>query len=234
MEFIPNTRNIGDGLALLDGLDAGSIAAAVFDPQYRGVLDRLSYGNEGARQSARAALEPMNDAVIGRFVAGLDRVLRKQGHVFLWVDKFHLINGIQPWLVGTDLHPVDMVTWNKQRMGMGYRLRTTSETCIVLQKKPLRAKGVWTDHAIRDVWEEKLPKGKGHPHRKPVGLLRALLGAVTVPGDAVVDPAAGSFATLEAVSALGGRTFWGTDLGDHAGSADGWVVTRAPDPDAAA
>lgn len=226
MDFKPNSPNIGDGLALLDSLEAEGVAAVVFDPQYRGVLDKLSYGNEGARQRARAMLEQMDEATIARFLRGIDRVLRPRGHVFLWVDKFHLVSGIQHWLEGTALEPVDMVVWNKGRMGMGYRTRRVSESCLVLQKRPIRAKNVWTDHGIRDVWDEKLPAGPGHPHRKPEGLTRALLGAVTRPGDTIVDPAAGSFSTLAAVHALEDRVFWGTDLGNHAGSADGWVATR--------
>lgn len=231
MDFLPNTRNVGDGLALLGGMEDGAMAAAVFDPQYRGVLDKMAYGNEGARQKARTQLEQMDDATIASFLKGLDRVVRPRGHVFLWVDKFHLVQGIHGWLQGLNLEPVDVVFWNKQRMGMGYRTRRVSEACVILQKRPIRAKGVWTDHAIRDVWDEKLPAGKGHPHRKPIGLTAALLGAVTKPGDAVVDPAAGSFSTWDAVQRLEGRVFWGTDLGDHVASADGWMATRTEMPE---
>ena len=34
---------------------------------------------------------------------------------------------------------------------MGYRTRRKSEYCLVLQKVPLRAKGVWRSHNIPDV-----------------------------------------------------------------------------------
>ena len=45
--YFPNFRNKADGLTLLASLPEQSIKTAFFDPQYRGVLDKLSYGNEG-------------------------------------------------------------------------------------------------------------------------------------------------------------------------------------------
>ena len=38
-----------DALTLLRSLPNGSAALVCFDPQYRGVLDKLRFGNEGAR-----------------------------------------------------------------------------------------------------------------------------------------------------------------------------------------
>jgi site-specific DNA-methyltransferase (adenine-specific) len=94
------------------------------------------------------------------------------GHLLLWTDKFHLCTGITPWLTSTELNTVDLIVWNKGRIGMGYRTRRTSEYCLVLQKAPLRAKGVWLVHDIPDVWDEKLQTkfthGK-HPHKHTPG-----------------------------------------------------------------
>ena len=79
----------------------------------------------------------------------------------------------------------------------------------MLQKAPLRAKGVWKSHDIPDVWDEKVPFGL--THAKPVGLQAKLIESLTNPGDLVVDPAAGSFSVLEACRASG-RRFLGCDL----------------------
>ena len=38
------------GLELMRSLESQSIHLAFFDPQYRGVLDKMQYGNEGERQ----------------------------------------------------------------------------------------------------------------------------------------------------------------------------------------
>lgn len=207
--FAPDARNRSDGLVFLESLQEGAFPLCIFDPQYRGVLDRQKYGNEGERQKDRARLEQMDDALIGRFIARIDRVLLQSGHLLLWLDKYHLCTGVSPWIGRTDLEIVDLITWNKMRIGMGYRTRRTSEYLLVLQKKPLRAKGVWKAHDIPDVWNEKLPHRGGHA--KPVGLQSRLIDCLTNPGDMVIDPAAGTFSVLEACKATE-RRFLGCDL----------------------
>lgn len=62
-----------------------SIATAFFDPQYRGVLDKLKYGNEGkGRGKARSELKQMDEETIINFIEEIDRVLKDSGHLFLW------------------------------------------------------------------------------------------------------------------------------------------------------
>lgn len=209
-EFKINAKNKTDGLLLLKDISSNSIATAFFDPQYRGVLDKLKYGNEGkARGKARCSLVQMNEEAIISFIKEINRVLKSSGHLFLWVDKFHLCQGIQEWFKDTDLNLVDMIVWDKGRIGMGYRTRRKSEYLIVLQKSPVRAKGCWKDHAIPDVWEEKAEKV--HPHSKPIELQTRLITATTDSGDFVIDPAAGGYSVLEACRAAG-RDFIGGDI----------------------
>jgi len=145
-----------DGLKFLSLLPENSFPVAFLDPQYRGVLDKLNYGNEGKnRGKRRSSLPQMGDSIITRFIAGIDRALIPSGHLFLWMDKFHLCQGFEDWIVGTGLNVVDLVVWNKKKMGMGYRTRRVAEYLIVLQKLPCRAKGVWKIHNITDVVDEK-------------------------------------------------------------------------------
>jgi hypothetical protein len=49
----------GNALTLLRSLPDGCTPLVFFDPQYRGVLDKLQYGNEGARQMRGFALPAM-------------------------------------------------------------------------------------------------------------------------------------------------------------------------------
>ena len=72
------------------------------------------------------------------------------GHLFLWVDKFHLCQDFQCWLEQTKLNVVDMVVWDKEKIGLGYRTRHRSEFCVVIQKEPRRAKGHWISRNIPD------------------------------------------------------------------------------------
>lgn len=208
-----NQQNEANGLDLLAELENGSISAAFFDPQYRGVLDKLKYGNEGAgRGKARCSLIQMDDETITGFIREIDRVLKDSGHLFLWLDKFHLCQGIHEWIAGTKLNIVDMIVWDKCRMGMGYRSRRISEYLMILQKSPVRAKGCWNDHSIPDVWHEKVERK--HPHYKPAGLQQLLIAAVTQYGDTVLDPAAGGYSVLEACENVG-RNFIGCDIGGN-------------------
>jgi hypothetical protein len=48
-----NVAQRGDALALLRSLPSGTTPLIFFDPQHRGVLDKLKFGNEGARQKGR-------------------------------------------------------------------------------------------------------------------------------------------------------------------------------------
>ena len=205
-----NKKNKAEGLALLADINDSTVAVAFFDPQYRGVLDKLKYGNEGkSRGRARSALVQMSEDTIAAFIKEIDRVLKDSGHLFLWVDKFHLCQGILDWLVGTKLNLVDMVVWDKGKIGMGYRTRRKSEYLIVLQKTPVKAKGCWNDHTIPDVWEEKKPAA--HSHSKPIELQKKLIAATTADGDYVLDPAAGGYSVFEACKLLG-RDFIGGDI----------------------
>ncbi len=208
-ELIRNTKIKMDGLKLLHKLDSATFPLIFFDPQYRGILDKQGYGNEGERQKSRAKLPQMTDKIIDKFIKQIDRALFPMGHLFLWVDKFILCNGISEWLSGTNLQIVDLITWNKQKIGMGYRTRRKSEYLYIIQKSPRRAKGVWTIHNIPDVWEEKVEKT--HAHNKPIGLQKALIEAVTNENDVVIDPAAGSYSVLEACK-ISNRDFLGCDI----------------------
>jgi site-specific DNA-methyltransferase (adenine-specific) len=207
--FLLDQRNVGDGLVLLRALDPASYPLCIFDPQYRGVLDRQKYGNEGARQQERSVLPQMSEEQIAAFIAEIGRVLMPSGHLLLWVDKFHLCTGIGPWLPAA-LSIVDLLVWNKKRIGMGYRTRRTSEYCVVIQKQPLRAKGVWRSHDIPDVIDEPVVD-RSFTHAKPVSLQVRLIEALTNPGDVVLDPAAGSYSVLKACERIG-RRFLGCDI----------------------
>jgi len=206
-----NRRNKIDGLNLMSKIADGSIAACFFDPQYRGVLDYQNYGNEGvSRGKARSELPQMSEEIIVKFIGEIERVLRPSGHSFLWVDKFHLCEGVKPWFENLDLQIVDMLTWEKHRIGMGYRTRRKSEYLLIIQKKPIRVKDVWTQHDIPDVIMEQV-KNENHPHTKPIKLQERLIRAVTKVGDIVLDPAMGSGSVWEACKNAE-RDFIGGDI----------------------
>lgn len=199
----------GDALELLRSLPRGSAAVVIFDPQHRDVLNALAFGNEGERQVERCKLPAMTNAYINDCLIAAALALRPGGHCFLWVDTYRLCKGRHLAVEGV-LPVVDLLSWDNQRIGMGYRSRRRGDYLLVMQTPPTRAKGVWTDHGIPDRWVEKVDR-KIHPHIKPAGLIKRLIGAVTEPSDLVVDPAAGSFLVMNIAHELG-RRFAGCDI----------------------
>ncbi len=208
-----NVAQRGDALALLRSLPDACTPLMFFDPQFRGVLDKLDYGNEGARQKGRFALPAMTEEYIDAVCREAARVLAPRGYLMRWTDTFHLCEADH--LRITELKCVDHVAWDNLRIGMGYRTRRRGDDLLIMQKPPIVAKTTWRDRAIPSRWPEKIDR-KTHPHAKPVGLITRLIGAVTRPGELVVDPAAGSFVVMHAAAKLG-RNFIGCDiqLGDE-------------------
>ena len=211
MNELLNRRNKMNGLDLLDLLDKESIKVTFFDPQYRGVLDKLSYGNEGkSRGKDRSALPQMSQEIIFEFLAKIEVVLKPNGYLFLWLDKFHLFE-VKSWIENyQSLEIVDMIVWNKMKIGMGYRTRRKSEYLVIIQKFPKRAKSTWTLHNIPDVWDEKI-LDKNHTHAKPIELQKQLILATTNENDLVLDPASGGYSVFRACKETN-RNFIGCDL----------------------
>ena len=211
MNELLNRRNKMNGLDLLDLLDKESIKVTFFDPQYRGVLDKLSYGNEGkSRGKDRSALPQMSQEIIFEFLAKIEVVLKPNGYLFLWLDKFHLFE-VKSWIENyQSLEIVDMIVWNKMKIGMGYRTRRKSEYLVIIQKFPKRAKSTWTLHNIPDVWDEKI-LDKNHTHAKPIELQKQLILATTNENDLVLDPASGGYSVFRCCKETN-RNFIGCDL----------------------
>lgn len=211
IEILINKKNKMNGLELLEQFEDNSIKVIFFDPQYRGILDKMSYGNEGiSRGKNRSELPQMTDEIIENFIKNIERVLLPNGYLFLWVDKFHLVDGIKKWFLNTPLLcTVDMITWDKKKIGMGYRSRRRSEYLVVIQKEPKKAKTTWILHDIPDVWEEKVVKK--HTHSKPIELQKKLILATTFENDLICDPASGGYSVFEACKEVN-RNFIGCDI----------------------
>jgi site-specific DNA-methyltransferase (adenine-specific) len=125
-----------------------------------------------------------------------------------WIDTFGLCEAHHQRIA--DCYKcVDLIAWDNLRMGMGKRTRRRGDYLLILQKPPITAVS-WRDHGIPSRWPEKVDRG-GHPHVKPVGLIARLIGAVTEPGDLVVDPAGGGFGVMHVARQLG-RNFVGCDI----------------------
>lgn len=208
MKFEPGKPNVANGLTLLRSIKEGAAPCVFFDPQYRDLLEEMDYGNEGeGRQAPRVALPQMTAEVINRWLFEIARVLRPGRYCFMWLDKYAVSEGLYH---AQGLKRVDLITWDKMRIGNGKRSRRRGEYLRVLQKPPIEATQSWRDRGIPDVWPEKKARGL-HPHVKPLELQRRLIEATTERGEFVVDPCAGSYSVMDAAHACG-RQFMGCDL----------------------
>ena len=138
------------------------------------------------------------------------RVLKPSGYLMLWEDAFNFCQGKH--LAVADVLPcVDAIAWDKGYYGQGARARRQGSYLAILQKPPIKARATWKDHKIPDRWTERIIRPKSqHPHLKPIGLIARLIGAVTVPGDLVVDPAAGSFVVMRVANEMGAASWAAT------------------------
>jgi len=216
LRFDLDGANEGDALALLCAIPSESTKLTFWDAQYRQLLQKLRYGNEGVSRGKRRKKLP---AMTQEYIAACDREIARismpSGYCARWVDEFQLLNSL--FKIG-GLEHVGVVHWDGGRPGMGGRIRNVGGSLVFLQKPPIgvRAKTLpvkWaTNPIIRAVHYEtiRFPRS-AHPHRKPIGLIAEIIQAVTNPGDTVIDPAAGSFVVMDA--ALGThRHFLGTDI----------------------
>jgi hypothetical protein len=91
--FERGTMQKGDALDLLASLPDACSPLAFFDPQFRAVLDKLAYGNEGAKQKARFDLPAMREEYIDACLRRIALALRPSGYCVLWADTFNLCEG---------------------------------------------------------------------------------------------------------------------------------------------
>ena len=194
-----------DGQDLLAGIPAATVPLVVLDPQYPKMVV-----NCPTLQPGRMKLPQMTHDTIQLMIRETARILQPSGHLMLWHDKGALLYGNRElWLGSTPLTLVDLICWDKQRLGLGRRTRASSEYLSLYQAHPQKCDGVFIRRDIADVC--RAGPSKQHPHRKPLLLTADLIEAVVPPGGLVVDPCAGSFTTLEACQ-MTGRHFYGCDL----------------------
>lgn len=109
-----------DGLKFLSNIPTDSIPVSFFDPQYEVYMKKWQYGNEHtSRNYKRVEIPQMSDTLITKFVTDIFKILMHSGHLFLWLDKFHLCTNFRDWFEDTNLESVDLITWNKKRSSCG-------------------------------------------------------------------------------------------------------------------
>jgi site-specific DNA-methyltransferase (adenine-specific) len=126
--FQRNVPRSGDALTLLRTLPDSCTPLLFFDPQHRDVLNKLKFGNEGARQKGRAQLPAMTSDYVDMCCREAARVLRPSGYLLQWVDTFRLCEAYHLRIADV-FKCVDLIAWDNLRPSMGKRSRRRGTIC---------------------------------------------------------------------------------------------------------
>ena len=219
----PSGPIVAEALDFLGAVGDNTAQAAVLDPQWD-----TTGGREAASKGLgyfRAEPVPMSDMQVRGIVTELDRVVC-DGWLIVWCDVHHLLRGsFHLWSSGTRWRLADMVVWRRPGLGLGSLVRRNAEVALLATNGSERR---FRTHDVATIMDAPRPR-TAHPHAKPIPLMTQILDAITDPDDLVVDPAAGSYSTLEACRATG-RRFLGCDLREpqswaHSTTASLWEST---------
>lgn len=195
-----------DALEALRRMPAGSVDCVITDPAYCSLEKHRTVGTTTRLTTAWFPVVP-NDYYVPLF-AELMRVTAKNAHFYCFCDAetdMHIRLAAQStgWVFWNAL------TWDKQRMGMGYHYRRQKEHILFFEKGK---RGLNYPTSIPDILGCSAVRG-GYPTEKPVELAQLLILQSTKEGETVLDPFMGS-AFVGAAAQRTSRCFVGVDVSE--------------------
>lgn len=202
----------GDAVDLVGKLLSNlSLAAVVTDPPYAsGARTEAAKPSSGAMVPGRKWNSRPIDCdqmtttgfvwTIREVVAAAQPHLVSGGAVLSFIDWRQWPNLVGA-LESLNLRVNGMLVWDKEFPGLGNGFRSQHELVCYASNGTARVIAKDTGNVFRS---KRVPTDH-HPSPKPVGLIEKMLRVVTIPGDLVIDPFAGSGTTLLAARNLGRR-----------------------------
>lgn len=204
MDFRHGAFYQGDCLEVMRRLETASFDAVVTDPPFssgtrreaaKGVRKSMTRGTEDAAWFGSDSLTTDGFVWLLRSCAvEWQRLLKPGGHALVFID-WRMLPALAAAIESADLRKVGVLVWDKTYFGMGSCFRNQHEMILHFTK------GVGNPPHRRDVGNVlsfKPIRNGDHPTEKPVPLMRELLSVICKPGDRILDPFAGSAATLVA------------------------------------
>ncbi len=255
-----NNVTVGDSIALMEKLPAGSVDVIFADPPYnlqlQGALQRPDQSDVDAVDDAWDQFDSFAayDAFTRAWLLAARRILKPNGT--LWViGSYHNIFRVGASLQDLGYWVLNDVVWRKTNPMpnfKGRRFANAHETLIWAARSEQgkrytfnydALKAANDDVQMRSDWTlpictggERLKDANGdkvHPTQKPEALLARVLLASTKPGDVVLDPFFGT-GTTGAVAKKLGRNFIGLEREHaYANAARARIEAAQPVPDAA-
>jgi site-specific DNA-methyltransferase (adenine-specific) len=194
-----------DALEFLSSVDDATVDVVVADPPYWtldrwrniGTTTRLGGHRSKDEQREEMFFETVDREYLWNLFLELDRVLKMNGHLYMFCDDQVapiLLNWVREAKDEHRFEDAHMLIWDKVNQGMGYHYRRRYE-CIIFA---YRGKRKLADLGIPDILTCKRVVNS-YPTEKPVGVLRTLISQSLRPGETILDPFAGSGSTGAAV-----------------------------------
>lgn len=205
------TLYVGDAIETMAELSDASVDAVLTDPPYSsgGRLETTRARQKNMIRSVGADKWIRGDGMSTQGflwfmrLAAMQwrRILTSGSHALAFAD-WRMAPNLAAALESADLRQHPTVVWNKTYFGMGHVFRNQYELIVDVTvgnpRAPMR-------RDVGNVIDCAPIRSKLHPTEKPQHLLRTLLSVVAGPGQTVLDPFAGSGATLLAARDLGIR-----------------------------
>lgn len=195
-----------DALEGLKELDSNSVDLIIIDPPYSTPVI-TAFGRKKVKNLADLSIQ---EHFFRSLKVEFERVLKPNGRLFIFCDdKFYPIL----YAVFYDWLNIQLLIWDKGRIGMGRPIRKQHELIIYLNRESYEHnKDNQTTH-YPSILKFSHDKEKVHGAQKPIKLLEHLIFGFSDEGDVVLDCFAGSGNTLLASKNLN-RKFIGFELND--------------------
>lgn len=203
----------GDCLEVMRGLADASVDAVITDPPYcSGGFTEASKGGakgQGLRaETLKAGPWFDGDNMTGGGLVFLLRavacealrITKPTGNLLVFCD-WRMMPMLAPALESAGWRYRSLVVWNKGVAGLGSGFRMQHELVLHFAKRGSRFHATDVGNVITT--KRMSHRTRIHPTEKPVDLIRPLIRVTTPPGGVVLDPFAGSGATLRAARAEG-------------------------------
>lgn len=199
----------GDCLEVMAGLPDQSIGTVLTDPPYssggrrensrslRTAMTRAAEDEDWIRGDAMST----NGFIYMMRLCGLQwrRLLRQGGHILSFID-WRMASHLAAALETADLRQHPILVWDKARLGMGTIFRNQHEFIVHMTAGNPAAPN---RRDVGNVLSCPPVRDGDHPTEKPDALLQKLLSVVAPDDGVVLDPFAGSGATLYAARTMG-------------------------------
>lgn len=191
----------------LQGFARGTVDSIVTDPPYPSLDTHRARGTTTRLDNWFETI-PYED--FPEIFWEMYRVLKPGGHCYVMTDDDSL-EVFKMCARAVGFNYLNILVWNRGRIGMGYSYRQQTEYVLFFEKPPHIRK--LNDLGLSNLLDIPAVRG-GYPTQKPPELFEVLISQSTQPGELVIDPFMGSASSGVAAHRLG-RRYVGSDISEN-------------------